>query len=273
MFRRRLFIVALDTAMLALVCILECLDLTGLEIHQWLGFVLCPLILIHVTLQWQWFKTQFQKLLTKGHSVTSKNVALNSHLLLLMSAVLISGLLTSRQIALLFGEYFGSVKLWREIHGWLNFTVVALVGLHLGLNLDWLMPMGWKVRPLQIETKARPHPNHTTQAPRVNPTRPTQVSAAELFRTSARGLGAVFAVLLSATLVYVVMGLLIVTPQPRTTAQSSYSLSSAPSLSPGPLIPAPRPIRLSHGIEQLFVTVGVLVLCVVLARYVLRLRL
>lgn len=40
MFRHTLFSLVPDTAMLALVCVLECLDLTGLEIHQWLGFVL-----------------------------------------------------------------------------------------------------------------------------------------------------------------------------------------------------------------------------------------
>ncbi len=264
MLHRTFFILALDTAMLALVCVLECLDLTGLEIHQWLGFVLCPLILIHATLQYRWFTTQFQKLLRKGFSVASKNVVLNTLLLVMMSAVLSSGLLASRQITSLFGEYFGSVKVWREIHGWLNFTVVVLVGLHLGLNWDWLVAV---LTRRAMETPADAGTSRQSSAPA------TQLRAGNLLRTSGRGLGVVLAVLLSATVVYFVMGLLIVTPHARTEIQSPTALSSAASASKNQLIPEPRPIWFSHGVEQLSVTFGLVVLCVLIGRYVLRLRL
>jgi len=47
--------------MLALTCVLESLSLTGLTLHEWLGFILCPLVLVHVVLQWQWFATQFRR--------------------------------------------------------------------------------------------------------------------------------------------------------------------------------------------------------------------
>ena len=57
-------LLCLDTAMLLLVCVLECLALTGLDLHVWLGFALCPLVLVHVVMQWQWFRTQFQRIRT-----------------------------------------------------------------------------------------------------------------------------------------------------------------------------------------------------------------
>jgi hypothetical protein len=60
------FLVFLDTAMLLLVCVLEPIKLTGLEWHQWLGFALCPLVLLHVTMQWQWFAIQFQGVSKRG---------------------------------------------------------------------------------------------------------------------------------------------------------------------------------------------------------------
>jgi cytochrome b561 len=257
-------VLALDTAMLALVCVLECMDLTGLEIHQWLGFALCPLILIHATLQYQWFITQFQKLLRKGFSWASKNVVLNTLLLVMMSAVLLSGLLASRQITSIFGEQFGSVHVWREIHGWLNFTVVVLVGLHLGLNWDWLMAV---LRRRAVETPADAGISRQSNAP------VTQPRTENLLRASGRGLGVVLTVLLSATVVYFVMGLLIVTPHARKEIQSPNGLSVAASASNNQLIPQPRPIWLSHGVEQLSVTVGLVVLVGLIGRYVFRLRL
>jgi hypothetical protein len=56
--QRVAFPVCLDTTKLLLVRVLEPIKLTGLEWHQWLGFALCPLMLLHVVMQWQWFLTR-----------------------------------------------------------------------------------------------------------------------------------------------------------------------------------------------------------------------
>jgi hypothetical protein len=264
MLHRTYLVLALDTTMLVLVCVLECMDLTGLELHQWLGFALCPLILIHATLQYQWFITQFQKFLKTGFSWASKNVVLNTLLLVMMSAVLLSGLLASRQITSIFGEQFGSVHVWREIHGWLNFTVVALVGLHLGLNWAWVMAV---LKRCAVETPADAGTSRQSNAPA------TQLRSEDLLRASRRGSGVVLAVLLSATVVYFVMGLLIVTPNARTEIQSPNGRSFTASASKNQLIPQPRPVWLSHGLEQLSVTFGSVVLVGLIGRYVFRLRL
>src|SRR5690349_17894543 len=139
MSRRTLFVLLVDSAMLALVCVLECLDLTGLELHEWLGFTLCPLVLLHVSCQWPWFVTQFRKFLGAPSARVRINALLNALLLVLMSAVLISGVLNSRQGISLVGERFGSIRVWREMHNWLNFTLLVWVALHLGLNWDWVL--------------------------------------------------------------------------------------------------------------------------------------
>src|SRR5262245_21833836 len=112
MSRRTLFILLVDSGMLALVCVLECLDLTGLELHEWLGFALCPLVLLHVIWQWPWFVTQFRKYLSPPRRVRI-NVLLNASLLVLMSAVLLSGVFNSSQVISLVGERFGSIRVWR----------------------------------------------------------------------------------------------------------------------------------------------------------------
>src|SRR4030095_2620057 len=85
------FLWGLDTAMLLLVVVLECINFTGLQWHQWLGFAFCPVVLWHVVLQWPWFSTQFQRMLTPGAWRVRVNAGLNLLLLALMGAVLFSG--------------------------------------------------------------------------------------------------------------------------------------------------------------------------------------
>jgi cytochrome b561 len=140
-------LLCLDTAMLLLVCVLECINFTGLEWHQWLGFALCPLVLLHVVLQWQWFNTQFRRVFTPGAWRVRVNAGLNLLLLVMMAAVLFSGVFVSRQATAWVGESFGRVRLWSEVHGWLNFVLVVLVGLHLALNWDWMIAALRRRRP------------------------------------------------------------------------------------------------------------------------------
>ena len=139
MSNRVAFLVCLDTAMLSLVCVLEPIKLTGLEWHQYLGFALCPLVLLHVALQWQWFMTQFQGMGRRGGYRVRLSALLNLTLFVLMAAVLFSGVFASRQSTVLIGESAGRVRLWHEVHGGLNLVLLLFVGLHLALNWDWIL--------------------------------------------------------------------------------------------------------------------------------------
>src|ERR1700722_8664855 len=125
------FLLWLDVSMFVLVCVLEPLPLTGLELHEWLGLVLCPLVLLHVVLQWQWFVTQFRRILKPGAGRARVNTILNLLLLVLMAAVLISGVLISNQVAPLVGEHLGRPRVWSEIHSWLNMSLIVAVGVHI----------------------------------------------------------------------------------------------------------------------------------------------
>ena len=141
------FLLCLDTAMLLLVVVLECINFTGLEWHQWLGFAFCPAVLLHVIMQWPWFITQFQRMLTPGAWRVRVNAGLNLLLLALMGAVLFSGGFVSAQGVESLGESFGRVPIWSRVHGWLNLALVVLVALHLALNWDWLIAALRRHRP------------------------------------------------------------------------------------------------------------------------------
>jgi hypothetical protein len=236
--------------MLALVCILECLDLTGLELHEWLGFTLCPLVLLHVSWQWPWFVMQFRKFLGAPSARVRINALLNVLLLVLMSAVLISGVLNSRQAISLVGERFGRTRVWREMHNWLNFTLLVWVALHLGLNWDWV---------LGVLTR-----RHRDKPPLVESASPINASSRARHPLFRRGLAVLSAAILSTGATYLVMQALVTPPQDRPEPQT---------FSRGQLVPEPRPIQLPHGFEQLSVTSGLVLGLALLGRYVFRLRL
>src|SRR5579862_3208458 len=99
-------VLALDAGMLAIACILQALSLTGLAWHEWLGFLLCGLVLLHVILQWPWFVAGFRRLFN-GANRARVNLALNLLLFIVMVAVLVSGVMISNQIAPLIGRTLG----------------------------------------------------------------------------------------------------------------------------------------------------------------------
>jgi cytochrome b561 len=194
------FLLGLDSAMLLLVVVLECINFTGLQWHQWLGFAFCPVVLLHVVLQWQWFITQFQRMLTPGAWRVRVNAGLNLLLLWLMAAVLFSGVFVSSQAVEALGESFGRVRVWSEVHGWLNVALVMMVGLHLGLNWDWIIvALGACTRPLLTRRQTELGSTGVSQASRS--------AAADVPRTAAlcsvgwmRSFGRAVAVLLVAAL-------------------------------------------------------------------------
>ena len=262
--KRVAFLVCLDTAMLLLVCVLECLSLTGLDLHIWLGFALCPLVLVHVVMQWQWFITQFQRIRSTRAYRVRINTLLNLGLLMMMSAVLLSGILGARQVTFLIGESFGRVRIWREIHGWMNFFLVVLVGLHLALNWDWIIAAFRRRRPERPGLAGAPPSNATARPGR----RPLSF---------ANSLGRGLTVLLIASLVAGALYFLMWAtqfPEEAERMQKERAVAAAAVGSP-PYPPPPQsyPILLPHGVEQLLVTSAVVVLVVIIGRYVFRLRL
>ena len=263
MINRVALLLCLDTTMLLLVCVLECLALTGLELHEWLGFAFCPLVLVHVVMQWQWFITQFQRVMKAGAYRVRINALLNLALLFMMSAVLLSGVLVSRQVKSMVGEGFGRVRIWSEIHGGLNFVLVVLVGLHLALNWDWIIAALRRRRPERPGIARGPSPNAGEQF------RPRSLSLAN---SLGRGLTVLLIESLAASAVYLTLAA--VTNHPEEPVPPQNEPAAAVRIGERrQLPPQSHPVALPHGFEQLIATTSALVLVVIIGRYVFRLRL
>ena len=271
--------------MLLLVVVLECINFTGLQWHQWLGFAFCPVVLLHVVLQWQWFITQFQRMLAPGAWRVRVNAGLNLLLLWLMAAVLFSGVFVSSQAVEMLGESFGRVRVWSEVHGWLNVALVVAVGLHLGLNWDWVMAA---VRWRQLERPAFATEilsNQSAKSPRPGPL-PTQWGEGgrrRLMRTLGRGAAVLLVAAVGAAAAYFPMKAILMQrmrariERERLVAAATGGRENQLGPRPGeparnPLAPRNRPLTLRKA-PDLAGTLSLTVFVAVMGRYVFRLRL
>lgn len=253
------FLLCLDTGMLLLVCVLECINFTGLQWHQWLGFAFCPVVLLHVVMQWQWFITQFQRMLAPGAYRVRMNAGLNLLLLVMMAAVLFSGVFVSSQAVESLGESFGQVPIWSEVHGWLNVALVVLVGLHLALNWDWMIAALRRCRP---------------ERPGLAIVRNATGPAARRRVGFASWLGRAVAVLLVASVgagaAYFAIAAML---SPGKRAAMNYQRAAARANGSAPnLAPRDRPISVRRA-PDLAGTLSLTVFVAVIGRYVFRLRL
>lgn len=246
--------------MLALTCVLESLSLTGLTLHEWLGFILCPLVLMHVVLQWQWFAAQFRRVLVAGAYRPRLNVLLNLLLLVLMAAVLFSGVLSSNQVVPLVREYFGRTRVWSEIHGWLNFALIVAVGLHLGLNWDWLLAM----------LRQRESPRPALATPTLKTPSSTATQRPQAVVSLWRGAVVFTAASVAACAVYLAMAPML--PPQETHSQTSVSIQ-AQNEPPNPPPRQGRPVSLHTGLGELAQTVLVILVVILTTRYLLRVHL
>jgi cytochrome b561 len=253
---RGALLVCLDTAMLLLVCVLEPIKLTGLEWHQWLGFALCPLVLLHVVMQCQWFVTQFQGMGRRGGYRVRLSALLNLTLFVLMAAVLFSGVFASRQSTALIGESVGRVSLWHEVHGWLNFVLVVFVGLHLALNWDWILAA------LRRRAPRRPG-SEAVMTGRRSPT---------LVKYLGRGFVVLLVASLAAGATYFAIKATL-PPGERAALQNQRVITATDASHKNQLAPAPRTADVLDGLFGFATTVSVALLVAIIGRYVLRLRL
>jgi hypothetical protein len=210
------------------------------------------MVLLHVVLQWHWFITQFQHVLRAGAWRVRVNASLNLLLLIIMAAVLVSGGLVSNQSIVTFGERFGRLRLWSEIHGDLNFILVVLVGLHLALNWDWILAalLRWRTKRLGL-MEAAPRKDAASTSQR----------APQFMRWFGRSTAVLAVAFISAGGIYFAMA-------GMTRPQEQENSSAPPEFKP-----QGRQQSLADGMRELSVTTATVAIAAIVGRWVFRLRL
>src|SRR5262249_43407583 len=135
----RRFIICLDSMLLIVFILLLSPRLTGLALHEVLGFIFFIPLIIHLLIAWPWIQNSTRKFFKTTTGRTRFNFILNCILFILVIIELVSGSFIS-QVALPFlGVNTINDRLWRSVHNLtLNFTVV-FAGIHIALNWGWIV--------------------------------------------------------------------------------------------------------------------------------------
>lgn len=133
----------LDISLLIAVCALQTVRFTGLVVHEWLGLAIIAMVLAHLLFSWSWIVTQSHRLLARQTIRERINYLLNFAFFFIVTAAIFSGILVSQKaIPTLTGTKVPPDNMdmrWATLHEQFGGMILILAGLHLAINLDWLL--------------------------------------------------------------------------------------------------------------------------------------
>jgi hypothetical protein len=151
---RRRFVVFLDTTLLIIFILLLSPRMTGLALHEILGFIFFVPIIIHLLIAWPWIQNATKKFFRTASGRTRFNFFLNTVLFIILITELVSGFIISQVILPKFGISTINDRSWRAVHNLpLNFFVL-FIGLHIAMNWGWIVA-AFKKRPDNLKQKQR----------------------------------------------------------------------------------------------------------------------
>jgi len=143
---RRRFVVLLDTSLLIIFILLLSPKMTGLALHEILGFVFFIPIIIHLLIAWPWIQNATRRFFRTASRRTRFNFILNTVLFIILITELVSGFVISQVVLPGLGIKTINDRSWRAVHNLpLNFFVL-FIGFHIAMNWGWIAAV-FKKRP------------------------------------------------------------------------------------------------------------------------------
>lgn len=115
---------------------------TGLTIHEWIGMGLAPVLLVHVTLHWDWVVRTTRRLVQRRAGRETIRWIVDLVLMLAMTLCVASGILISRKALPTLGFTRPDDGFWKGLHTTTADVTVFLVGLHVALSWRWILSVG-----------------------------------------------------------------------------------------------------------------------------------
>ena len=117
---------------------------TGQEVHEWLGLALATVLLVHLTLHWDWVVRVTGRLWRRAGR---RRVVWLIDLLLLIAMTLcvLSGVLISQFAVPALGVHLTPGSNWNHVHDLTAQLTLALVAAHVALSWQWIWRVGRQV--------------------------------------------------------------------------------------------------------------------------------
>ena len=136
---RTRFDLILDTVLLMAFGVVFTFSFTGLTIHEWFGLAFGLVLLIHLTLHWDWVvRTTRSMLSTTGRRRLMW--VINLILMLDMTLCVASGILISEVAIPSLGIHLAGVGgYWTTLHTRTADAAIVLIAVHIGLDWRWIV--------------------------------------------------------------------------------------------------------------------------------------
>jgi hypothetical protein len=114
---------------------------TGLAIHEWLGLALGLVLVVHLTLHWDWVVRTTRRVAGR-HGRDRVIWVVNLALLFAMTLCVVSGILISRVALPALGFFLPSNEFWTRLHVVTAEVTLGLVPVHVALRWRWIVSVG-----------------------------------------------------------------------------------------------------------------------------------
>ena len=126
-----------DAGLLALFIATALPQITGMRWHEWLGVILVPAIIVHLTANWNWILNAVRHAFQRTRGEQLFNRLWDLLLFVTMAVAVVSGLLISRYFLPALGGTASTDVFWYALHASSATVVMIILGVHLALHVRW----------------------------------------------------------------------------------------------------------------------------------------
>ena len=128
-----------DSGLLALFIATALPQITGMRWHEWLGVVLVPAIIVHLTANWNWIVDSVLHALRRTGGEQLFNRIWDLLLFVAMTVSVVSGLLISRYFLPALGGTARVDAFWCALHETSATVVMIILGVHVAMHMRWAL--------------------------------------------------------------------------------------------------------------------------------------
>lgn len=116
-------------------------QITGVDIHEWLGLAVLVVLFVHSVQHYDWVQNAVRRTAQKGFSGKSTGrILLDIALIVALAATMVTGIMESGAVLAALGMYAEGYYFWNPAHAVAAKVLLALVLVHLALDAG----MAWR---------------------------------------------------------------------------------------------------------------------------------
>ncbi len=114
-------------------------SLTGNTIHEWLSLSFAAAVVTHLLFHWHWLVNVTVNFFKNLFNQSRLNYVVDMLFFAAMTAVMLSGLMISKDVMSFLGIQLDVSRSWKTVHNLASDASVILLGIHFALHWKWVV--------------------------------------------------------------------------------------------------------------------------------------